>query len=184
MRIIGGAWRGRTLTAPAGTAVRPTSDRVREALFNVLLHRFDNPPLAGARVLDAFAGSGAMGLEALSRGAVHATFLDQDQAALMALRNNLQTLKVREAASVLAHDVCRPPPAAVPCTFAFLDPPYDRDVAGMALAKLAATGWLAMGALCSVELRAGTPLPPPDGFTCLDQRTWGPAAVVFLRWKG
>jgi 16S rRNA (guanine966-N2)-methyltransferase len=186
MRIIGGKHRGRKLAAPASRAVRPTSDRAREALFDILAHgRFaEGPAYEGARVLDVFAGTGAFGLEALSRGAAQATFMEKDRTAIAALRANIATLGEEKNAAVLPVDACRPPQAAVPCALAFLDPPYGEDLAASALTALAASGWLAAGVLAVVEVAAKQALDAPEGFALLDERRYGAAKLVFLRFGG
>jgi len=163
--------------------VRPTSDRAREALFDILAHgRFaERPAFAGARVLDAFAGTGAFGLEALSRGAAHAAFIEQDRGVLAALRANIAVLGEAQSATVLAADALHPPQAAAPVTLAFLDPPYGEDVAAPALAALAAAGWLAPDALVVVEVAARQKFIPPPGLTLLEERRYGAARLVFLR---
>ena len=186
MRIIGGKHRGRALAAPEGSAVRPTSDRAREALFDILAHgRFgEHPVYEEARVLDAFAGTGAFGLEALSRGALHASFIEKDRAALAALRDNVVKLGETENAALLRGDALHPPRAAAPCTLAFLDPPYGEDLAAPALEALAKAGWLAPEALVVVEIAAKQKLAPPTGFTALDERRYGAARLVFLRAGG
>ena len=137
MRIVAGAWRGRALIAPAGQATRPTADRVRQALFDMLLHApwGGRDVVEGARVLDAFAGTGAFGLEALSRGAAHATFMEQDRAALAALRGNVAACRAEDRATVLAVDVLAAP-AGEPCGLVFLDPPYGRDLVPRAMDRL------------------------------------------------
>ncbi len=187
MRVVGGSRRGCRLEVPAGRAVRPTSDRVREALFNVLAHNdFGAGGSAlprGARVLDAFAGSGALGCEALSRGAVHATFIENAGEALTALRRNLANLGADDdQAAVLARDATRPGPADNACALAFLDPPYRSGLAEPALAELARMGWLAAGAVAVVELAAREPFDPPPGFAPLDDRRYGATRLVFLRY--
>ena len=183
MRIIGGKHRGRPLSAPQGRAVRPTSDRAREALFDILAHGrlADGPAYEGARVLDVFAGTGAFGLEALSRGAAQATFMEKDRTALAALRANIEVLGEARAAAVLPVDARRPPQAGAPCALAFLDPPYGKDLAAPALTALAAAGWLAPGALVVIEVAAKQTLAAPDGFALLDERRYGAAKLVFLR---
>ena len=191
MRIVAGRHRGRRLVAPEGLAVRPTSDRAREALFDILASgrlSGGESALAGAVVLDAFAGSGALGLEALSRGAAHAVFLENHAAALAALERNIAALDEGERADVLRADVLRPPrppgrARAAGCSLALLDPPYNQGLAAPALAALAAGGWLAPGALCCVELMAGEPFEPPAGFTGLDSRKYGKARIEILRWE-
>jgi len=187
MRIVAGRHKGKALTAPAGSGVRPTSSLSRESLFNVLLHgRFAaaDDPLAGATVLDAFAGSGANGLEALSRGAGHAVFMESDADALTALKRNVQALGEGGRSDILRADVLHPPAASQACTIAILDPPYRAGLAAPALAALAARGWLAPGALVVVETAKGESLTPPEGFATLDARTYGKARLVFLRAEG
>jgi 16S rRNA (guanine966-N2)-methyltransferase len=184
MRIIAGRHRGRKLEAPPGLAVRPTSDRAREALFDVLGHgRFAAQPLwLDARVLDAFAGTGAFGLEALSRGAAHASFLEKDRAARQALLANVKALGEARNAAILPGDALQPPRPLAPCSLAFLDPPYAEDVAAPALMALAAADWLAPEALAVVELAARRPFAPPEGFTPIEERRYGAARLVFLRY--
>src|SRR5580704_1060856 len=141
LRIVGGVHRGRRLAAPAGETVRPTSDRAREALFNILSHgRFATAglPFAGRPVLDAFAGTGALGLEALSRGASTAVFIENGREALSALRHNIGALEAEGRAHIVAGDATRPPRAAMVCAAAFLDPPYRSGLAAPALSALAA----------------------------------------------
>ncbi len=152
MRIVGGAWRGRRLAAPPAAATRPTADRVRQALFDMLLHApwAGRAALEGVAVLDAFAGTGALGLEALSRGAGHAAFIESDRAALAALRANIATLGAAGRTTVLAADATRPPPGT-PCALVFLDPPYAAGRVATAVAALSASGWIAAGALIVAE---------------------------------
>ena len=163
--------------------MRPTSDRAREALFDILAHgRFaDRPVFQEARVLDAFAGTGAFGLEALSRGAAHASFIEKDRAALAILRDNIAALGEQQNAAVLAADALHPPPAAAPVTLAFLDPPYGEDLIAAALAALGAAHWFSPDALVVVELAARQKLVPPSGFSLLEGRRYGAARLVFLR---
>lgn len=161
MRIVAGGWRGRALGAPDGAGTRPTADRVRQALFDSLLHAPWAPwrgTLAGARVLDAFAGTGALGLEALSRGAAHATFLERDRTALATLRHNARACArtPMEAArlDIRQGDATRPPRAAAPCGLVFLDPPYGMGLIARAWPALAGAGWFAPGAIVVTETRA------------------------------
>ena len=188
MRIVGGSHRGRRLTAPAGKDTRPTTDRPREALFNILAHADWGPdggsPVDGALAVDAFCGTGALGLEALSRGAEHCTFLDLGRAALEAVRANVAQLGEAERATVLRADATKPPPPKRPCTLAFLDPPYGQGLAPRAMEGLAKGGWLAPGALLVVEVGEGDPLPPPPGFEALDDRRYGDTRLLFLRFAG
>lgn len=184
MRIIAGKHRGRRLQVPREN-VRPTAERVREALFNILAHGIDWPGFDGASVLDTFAGTGACGLEALSRGAEHATFIDVDPGALLAIRRNVAGIGEAWNAAMLKLDATRlptPPGAAcAPCRLAFLDPPYDTGLAVPALQCLATRHWLAPGAIAVVEVGAREPFAPPPGFEVLDERTHGKARLVFLR---
>jgi 16S rRNA (guanine966-N2)-methyltransferase len=161
MRIIAGAWRGRVLSAPSGTATRPTSDRVRQALFDMLMHApwGGRAAVEGAPVLDAFAGSGALGLEALSRGAAHATFMDTDRAAITAIARNVAMLAA--AADVRAADALAPPPAAAPCALVFLDPPYGDGLVPRAAEALARAGWIGPGTLVAAETERDAPLAVP-----------------------
>jgi len=183
MRIVAGRHRGRKLISPKGDAIRPTSDRARQALFDILgspAHATDDGPLPrGAAVLDAFAGSGALGLEALSRGAARASFLDNDGAACRLIEDNIAALGERGV--VLRRDARRPGPAPFACGLAFLDPPYGSGLAAPALAALAEAGWLAPDALVSVELGRAEDFRPPPGFEAIDERVYGAARLVLLR---
>jgi 16S rRNA (guanine966-N2)-methyltransferase len=184
VRIVGGVHRGRRLRVPPGDAVRPTSDRAREALFNVLSHGTfarSGLPFAGATVLDAFAGTGAFGLEALSRGAARAVFIENGREALAALRRNIAALGEEDRSHVVAGDAVRPQRAPFACAVAFLDPPYRSGLAPAALPALAAAGWLAADALAVVELAAVERWPALSGFSMLDERVYGAARLVFLR---
>ena len=184
MRIVGGRHRGRRLVAPPGEGVRPTSDRAREALFNILSHggfAASGLPFAGKAVLDAFAGTGALGLEALSRGASAAVFIETEREALAALRHNIGALGEEDRAHIIAGDASRPPRATMRGAVAFLDPPYGSGLAAPALAALTGAGWLAEDALAVVEVAAREPLPLPSGFSLIDERVYGAARLVFLR---
>jgi len=184
LRIVGGSHRGRRLVAPSGELVRPTSDRAREALFNILSHgnfAASGLPFAGRPVLDAFAGTGALGLEALSRGASAAAFIESEREALAALRRNVGALGEEDRAQIVAGDATRPPRAAFACAVAFLDPPYHSGLAGRAVAALAAVGWLTPDALVVIEVAAREELPLPAGFTLMDERVYGAARLVFVR---
>ena len=183
MRIIAGRHRGRRLIVPEGSAVRPTSERAREALFNILAHDGVGTAaaLAGGTVLDAFAGTGAFGLEALSRGAGQAIFIESGRAALAALRHNVAALGETARSRIIAADACAPPIAPAPAALGFLDPPYDSSLAAGALAALARAGWLGPGALAVIEIAAQQRLAAPAGFACLEERRYGAARFVFLR---
>jgi 16S rRNA (guanine966-N2)-methyltransferase len=178
LRIVAGRWRGRSLATPPGDATRPTSDRMRQALFDMLMHApwGGRALLDGAEVLDAFAGTGALGLEALSRGAAHAWFIEQDRAALAALRANVAA--TRAAARIIMGDATRPPPGQ-PCRLVFLDPPYGRGLAEPALAALAAAGWIATGAVLVLETARGETVPALG--EPLAERAHGAARVSFWR---
>lgn len=180
MRIVAGRHKGRQLAAPVGLNTRPTSDRARQALFNILSH--GPPDLREARVLDVFAGSGALGLEALSRGAAHASFIENDRTALRALADNIAKLGVAAQAAVLAVDAVRPPAAAAACDFIFMDPPYGSGRAQTALIVLAEKGWLQAEGLIVVEVAAAEPFESPlADWSIADERRYGAARLVFLR---
>jgi len=187
MRIVGGRHRGRRLAAPPGEVVRPTSDRAREALFNILSHgnfAASGLPFAGRPVIDAFAGTGAVGLEALSRGASEAVFIEDNRDALAALRRNIDALGEEDRSHVVRGDATRPPRAVAQAAVAFLDPPYGSGLAPACLTALAAAGWLLPDALAIVEIAADEDLVPPDGFAAIDTRVYGAAKLVFLRRTG
>lgn len=178
MRVVGGKYRGRTLAAPQGGATRPTSDRARETLFNVLIHTI-GVDFDGIRAVDLFAGSGALGLEALSRGAAHVTFLDSAAAALAVIGSNVAALGAEAGTLVVRADAARLRDAAEggACALAFLDPPYGKGLAAPAMAALAAHGWLAAGAIVVAETGADEALSPPEGFELRDERKIGAACV-------
>lgn len=184
MRIVGGELRGRRLESPAGRDIRPTSDRAREALFNLLMHGpYDGPegpaPM-GLDVLDVFAGSGAMGIEALSRGAARATFIEDDREAVRLIRRNLTALNLATKAEVLPRDALVPGPAIRPHALAFLDAPYKSELSAPALTALAQQGWLADNAICMVEVGKAEALTIPAGFFKRDERRYGAARVLIL----
>ena len=183
MRIIAGRWKGRALVAPPGLATRPTSDRARQAIFDQLWHApwAGRDMLEGASVLDGFAGTGAMGLEALSRGAARAFFMEQDRAALAALRTNITACKAGDACRVIAGDVTAPPVAAAPCSLVFLDPPYGKGLVPRALAALQAKGWIAPGGLIIAETGRDEENAIPSGFEVLSTREHGAARLSALR---
>ena len=185
MRIVGGRWRGTALAAVGkgdpGAHLRPTSDRVRESLFNVLSQGRHGDLVTGARVLDLFAGTGALGLEALSRGAASATFAETGRPALALLDRNIARLKP-EAARVLKADATRLPPAPAPATLVFLDPPYGKALGEKALTSADAQGWTAPGTVASWEEAAE--VPPPAGWEMLDSRRYGGTWITLLRRTG
>ena len=182
MRIVAGAWRGRVLVAPPGSATRPTADRVRQALFDMLMHApwGGREAVEGALVLDAFAGTGALGLEALSRGAAEAVFFEADQAALAALRANVAACKAGERARVVGGDVLRAGAApAAPRTLIFLDPPYGQGLVQQSLNVLRAQKWLAPGCLVIAEQARLDPVE--KGVALLAQRVHGAALLNVWR---
>lgn len=166
--------------------MRPTAARTREALFDILSHAgfAERDRIADARVLDAFAGSGALGLEALSRGAAAATFLERDRATRLLLEANIRHLGEEARATVLAANALYPPRAASLCDLVLMDPPYGEDVAAPALVALAAQGWIAPGAIIALELPAKPDFAPPAGFALLDERRYGRARLLFLSHAG
>jgi 16S rRNA (guanine966-N2)-methyltransferase len=183
MRIVAGDWRGRALKSPPGTATRPTADRVRQALFDMLTHaRWAGPPVVeDAIVLDAFAGSGALGLEALSRGAAQATFMESDRAALAALRANIAALGAEDRSRVLAVDVLTAPLGSA-CGLVFLDPPYGAALVPQAVARLRASGWIAPHTVVVAETGHAETLPALGAL--LAERAHGTARVSIWRDTG
>jgi 16S rRNA (guanine966-N2)-methyltransferase len=177
MRIIAGAWRGRALLAPPGFATRPTSDRAREALFSMLQSRLGS--FDGLEVADLFAGTGALGLEALSRGAARCTFVETDRTALESLRRNVETLAAGERADVRAQDARRI--AGGPYHVVFLDPPYRSGLAEAALQALSEGGRLAPGALVSVECAADERISAPSPLSAEAERRYGKAKLTLFR---
>ena len=180
MHIIGGRLKGQPLKSPSSDRVRPTSDRLRETIFNVLIHAYGNP-VEGARVIDVFAGTGAMGFEALSRGADLALFVDQAAEACAILRANIQTLGLESAARVLRRDARKlgTAPEGEKYNLIFLDPPYGMGLASPALAALREGGWLARNALLVIEESAGAMVRLPDGFALAETRRFGLKQILF-----
>jgi 16S rRNA (guanine966-N2)-methyltransferase len=188
VRIVSGAYRGRTLKVPPGQTTRPTSDRARQAVFNILEHAPWAPELQAARVIDLFAGSGALGFEAISRGAGFCLFVETDDAARGAIRENIDALGLFGATRIHRRDATdlgqRPAAMGEPFDLAFLDPPYRKGLGETALAGLAAGGWLRPGAVAMVERASDEPALAPPGFESLDTRDYGAARVQFLRFNG
>jgi 16S rRNA (guanine966-N2)-methyltransferase len=164
-----------------GAAVRPTSDRVREAIFNILAHGIADFALEDARVLDLFAGSGALGLEALSRGAAHCLFVEQAASARASIRRNVEALGLTGVTKIFRRDATDlgTAPHGVAARLAFLDPPYGKGLAEPALRSLSAGGWLASGAVIVIEEAKTTPLALPPPYRAIDQRIWGDTQVSF-----
>ena len=186
MRVVGGRLRSRPIAGPKSDGLRPTADRLRESLFNILAHGYGDilahgygDPVAGARVLDLFAGTGALGIEAISRGAAFALFVDDGVEARALLRDNVGTLGLGGVTRIFRRDATRLGPVhpLEPFTLAFLDPPYRKGLTERALASLARGSWLARSALILAETSADEALTAPDNFTLLDQRSYGDTAV-------
>lgn len=184
MRIVGGEFKGRALNAPSGRETRPTSDRAREAMFNMLAHANWSEGLEGRRVLDLFAGSGALGLEAMSRGAAFALFVETDASARGAIRDNIEALGLFGTTRIHRRDATdlgvKPAGLGEPFDLVFLDPPYGKGLGQRALARLKQGGWIEAGALVVFEVGADE-APEVAGFEVLDERGYGAAKVLFLR---
>ena len=183
MRIVAGQFKGRPIQAPKTDATRPTSDRARESLFNILAHADWAPALEGARIVDLFAGSGALGFEALSRGAAFCLFVETMHAARGAIRNNFETLCLFGSTRIHRRSAVdlgeKPSGIGPPFDLAFLDPPYHKDLAKPCLESLRSGGWLVPGALVVVETASDEPLDLAD-WTLLADRDIGAARLWFL----
>ncbi len=182
MRIVGGRLKGRVLSTPASRDIRPTSERLREAMFDILEHRYPGR-IGGRRVIDCFAGSGALAIEALSRGARFALLVDNGPEARALLRANVETLGLGGVTRIWRADATKlgAAPAGGPFALAFLDPPYERNLAAPALAALVAGGWLEPDALCVVEETAKAEVAAPPGLVMIDERTYGDTRIAILR---
>jgi 16S rRNA (guanine966-N2)-methyltransferase len=182
MRVVGGRLKGRNLAAPSSRDIRPTADRLRESVFNILVHAYDDP-IQDARVLDLFAGTGALGIEAVSRGARFALFVDNGAEARALLRNNVESLSLGGVTKVFRRDATDLGPAhpVEPFSLAFLDPPYGKGLAEKALASLRDGGWLTPGALLVVEEAKAAAFTVPDVFKELERRAYDDTEFVFLR---
>ena len=183
MRIVGGKFKGRSIAAPAGQATRPTSDRVREAIFNILSHGIEGFGLEGARVMDLFAGTGAMGLEALSRGARFCQFVDDSAAARGLIGSNADGIGVIGQCKIWRRDATKLGPCAPqpPFNLVFVDPPYSTGLGHKALVSLTAGGWLASGAVVVLEEAEKAAVAGVPGLTLLDRRVYGDTQVRFYR---
>jgi 16S rRNA (guanine966-N2)-methyltransferase len=183
MRIVGGKFKGRSIAAPAGQATRPTSDRVREAIFNILSHGIEGFSFEGARVMDLFAGTGAMGLEALSRGARFCQFVDDSAAARGLIGSNADGLGVIGQCKIWRRDATKLGPCAPqpPFDLVFADPPYGKGLGGKALASLVDGSWLAPGAVVVLEEAENAEVAEVPGLTLLDRRAYGDTQVRFYR---
>jgi 16S rRNA (guanine966-N2)-methyltransferase len=182
MRVVGGRLRGRNIASPTSRDIRPTQDRLRESLFNILMHAYDNP-IDGARVLDLFAGTGALGIEAISRGAAFTLFVDNGAEARALLRNNVEALGLGGVSKVYRRDATDLGPAhpVQPFALAFLDPPYGRGFAEKSLASLRDGGWLTKSALVVVEESKSSAVAAPSGYDELERRAYDDTEFVFLR---
>jgi 16S rRNA (guanine966-N2)-methyltransferase len=182
MRVVGGRLRGRNLASPQSREIRPTADRLRESVFNILIHAYGDP-ISGARVLDLFAGTGALGLEAVSRGAAFALFVDNGTEARALLRNNVEALGLGGVTKVFRRDATNLGPAhpVEPFSLAFLDPPYGKGLAEQALASLRDGGWLTKEAVVVVEEAKTAGFVAPEGFAEEERRAYDDTEFVFLR---
>ena len=181
MRIVGGELRGRPLATPRSSAIRPTSDRTREAVFNVLAHRFPEG-LQGGRVLDLFAGTGALGIEALSRGAAYGVFIEESAEGRGLIRTNVETFGLTGRTKIFRRDATALGEAGTiaPFDLIFADPPYGKGLGERALQAARAGGWLATDALCVVEEAATAPFEPGPGFSVVDERSYGETVIRFI----
>jgi 16S rRNA (guanine966-N2)-methyltransferase len=182
MRVVGGSLRGRTLATPKSPSIRPTADRLREALFNILVHAYGDP-ITGARVLDLFAGTGALGIEALSRGSAFTLFVDDGAEARALLRENVATLGLGGTSRIYRRDATKLGPAhpVEPFSLAFLDPPYGKGLAEQALDSARAGGWLVPDALVVVEESKKSAFAAPEGFAEIERRPYDDTEFVVLR---
>ena len=183
MRIVGGRFRGRALKGPSSYTIRPTSDRLRETIFNILAHGYD-APVEGARVLDLFAGTGAMGLEALSRGAAFALFVDDGAESRGLIRENVEALGVGGETRIFRRDAAQMGAAGpnAPFSLVFCDPPYGKDLAPKALTSCAAGGWLVPNALILIEETKDAKASLPETFEEIERRNQGDTSLVFGRY--
>ncbi len=182
MRVTGGNFGGRTLKGPASQKIRPTSDKLRQAVFNILAHAYSDPA-PGARVLDLFAGTGALGIEALSRGAAFTLFVEEAAEARALIRANVETLQLTGVTKIYRRDATKlgPRGAFEPFTLVFCDPPYGKGLAENSLASARDGGWLAKDALLVVEEAVVAKFAAPDGFEVLERREYDDTEIVILR---
>lgn len=182
MRIVGGRFKGKQLASPKSNAIRPTTDRMRETLFNILTHSYDHA-VEGARFLDLFAGTGAVGCEALSRGAAHCLFIEEGVEGRGLIRSNMEAMGLNGVAKIFRRDATRLGEVGTiePFSLVFLDPPYKRGLGEKALTSAAEGGWLVPGALAVLEEDTKAEIALPDGFEELEQRGYGDSQLIFLR---
>ncbi|HXX50292.1 MAG TPA: 16S rRNA (guanine(966)-N(2))-methyltransferase RsmD [Xanthobacteraceae bacterium] len=185
MRVVGGRLRGHALAGPKSKAIRPTADRLRESLFNILVHAYGNP-IEGARVLDLFAGTGALGIEALSRGAAFALFVDASAEARALIRENVAALGLGGVSRIFRRDATKLGTAhpVAPFSLGFADPPYGRNLAAAALAAARDGGWLAPDALVVIEEAAKSGFAAPEGFSELERRVYDDTELIICRFAG
>jgi len=183
MRIVAGKFKGKALASPKDQLTRPTSDRVRESLFNILEHGIDDFEIDGARILDLFAGTGALGLEALSRGAKHCLFIENSAAARGIIRDNVEALSLTGNTSVWRRDATALGPAnsTEACDLVFCDPPYGKELGERALSGAYNNGWLKTGSIAVLEERSGIDIEIPQSLEELDRRTYGDTQILILR---
>lgn len=183
IRIVAGKFRGRRLAVPDGKGTRPTSDRVRESIFSILSHGLFENGFDGLRVLDVFAGTGALGLEALSRGAAYALFMENDAGARALIRENIEALELTGHTKIFRRDATNPGPREniPPFDLVFLDPPYAKGLGEHALTALRDGNWLTETALAVLEEKADIEVAIPAGFSLQDKRTYADTQVLFLR---
>jgi 16S rRNA (guanine966-N2)-methyltransferase len=185
VRIVGGEFSGRSLAAPATRDIRPTSDRLRQTLFDILAHAYGDP-VEGARVLDLFAGTGALGIEALSRGAAYVLFVEEGVEARGLIRRNVEVFKLTGRTRLFRRDATKLGPAGTvaPYDLVFADPPYGAGLGEQALASALTGGWMKPGALCVLEESAKAVVTPVPGLRFLERREIGDSAIHFLRYAG
>lgn len=184
MRIVSGRLGGRRLATPDDQSTRPTSDRVRESLFNILAHHGDVPPLEGARVIDLFAGTGALGIEAVSRGAAYCLFVETAASARAIIRQNVEAFGLTGETRLFRRDATDLGPVGTmqPFSYAFLDPPYEKGLGEQALLSLAQGGWLTSDAIAILEERAGSEVVLPANYSEIERRQWGDTEIRLLRY--
>jgi 16S rRNA (guanine966-N2)-methyltransferase len=184
LRIIAGTHRGRKLETTPGNTLRPTAERVREAIFNKLTHGLltnSGAPLTDVHVLDVFAGTGALGFEALSRGALRVTFFENDAATARLIKRNAEHLSAANTVNVIRRDATKPGPASDPASLVLMDAPYRSGITAAALGALQQGGWIGDGAIVVVEVARDEDLDPPSRFEVVDDRRYGAARIIFLR---
>lgn len=182
MRVSGGSFGGRTLKAPSSDRIRPTSDKLRQAIFNILAHAYGDP-VSGSRVLDLFSGTGALGIEALSRGAAFTLFVEDAAEARALIRTNVETLQLTGVTKIFRRDATKLGlrGAFEPFSLAFCDPPYGKGLAEEALVSAREGGWLSKDAVLVVEEAVDAKFAAPEGFVLLERREYDDTEIVFLR---